>query len=402
MSTPTPMDLFSRFLVGIFDEHTIIGVPTGFQAFFGNPAGGSQTVFSPDANDVDIDIIRGNERTAALVPRGMVQTFLGDNFKALRTEQFSSFSRKYPLAVEEGDITGANITNRIAGEAATNSGLTRMDRLRYHARKQVVESQRRMVRLFERLAAQSALTGKQDAILGTANADLQYDFRRHANLTIQCGTSWAGGNADIMADLDNGCTKLRIHGHTTPDMAVLGSTAMNSFVRDADIQKLADVRNYEYVRAGNGVVMPPKFQRFVDGGFVYQGNLRTPQGYMLHLFTYPDGYTASNGTFTPYIAADKVLLASSTARADRYFGPPEGLPMIPQKAQLYREFFGFDPMAPPAPPKLMAAPGVIDPRAFFHDAYVAQDWSAITIRTQAAPIFATTQTDAFCVLDTEP
>lgn len=401
-STPVPQDLFSRFMAGMYDEQKIIGVPTALQAFFGNPANGSQTIFSPDANQVDIDIIRGNERTAALVPRGMVSRILGGNQKNLRTEQFTSFSRKYPLSVEEGDITGENLTTRIAGESAINSGVTQIDRLRHHAVRIHHESMRREIRLFERLAAESLMTGKQSAILGTANTDLIYDFRRHSDMTIQCSVSWNGGTAAILTDLDTACGRLRSRGHVTADMAVLGDGAMNSVIKDATVKSLADNRRYTFVSLGDGAVMPAKFQRFVDGGMVFQGTMRTPKGYTLNLFTYPDVYTADNGTATKYIADDKVLVTYSGARADRYFGPPEGLPMVPQRAQLYREFFGFDPGAPLMPPKIKAAGGVITPEAFFCDAYVSQDWTRLTIRCQSAPIFATTQTDAFVVLDTEP
>jgi len=403
MSTPLPQDLFSRFAAGMYDEQQIIGVPTAGLSFFGNTAGGSRTIYMPDANTVDIDIIRGDERVAALVPRGTFSKSLGSLQKNARTEQFTSFSRKFPLAIETGDITAENLTTRVAGEASVNSGITQMQRFRHHAARIHNENIRRIMRLGEVLAWQSIMTGKQDAILGTSNTDLQYDFRRNSAHTIQCGTSWAGGSADILGDIDGGNAKGRQNGHITFDMGVFGSGAMSSFIRDATVQKLADNRRYTYISLGNGSVMPAKFARFVAGGMVYQGELRTPQGYQLYLFTYPEYYTATNGTATPYIAADKVLLTSSAARCDRYFGPNEGLPMLPQRAQLYRELFGFDPSAPMMPPNVKGGTDQgIPAQAFYCQAFVSSDWKRVSIETQCAPIFATTQTDAFVVLDTEP
>ena len=76
--------------------------------------------------------------------------------------------------------------------------------------------------------------------------------------------------------------------------------------------------------------------------------------------------------------------------------------MIPMREQLYREFFGFDPTIAPQPPNIKEAGNVILPQSMFHDCYVSQDWKRITLRSQCAPIFATTQTDAFVTLDTEP
>lgn len=399
MSTPLPQDLFSRYVVEMFDEHDIIDIPTAGLTFFNNPA---RTVYQPDSNTVDIDIIRGDERTAKLVPRGTFSQSLGALQKHARDEQFTAFSRKYPLAREVLDVTSENLTTRLPGEPTVNSSLTQQFRFRYHARKKHLENNRRIHRLCEILAWQSLMTGKQDGILGTTNADLKYDFMRHADLTIQAAVSWAGGAANIMADLDTGCTRLRKIGHTQPDMAVFGATAINSFIRDATVQKLADNRRFTYMTFGDGAVMPSKFQKWVDAGFVFQGNLRTPQGYALAVFTYPEFYTADNGTATPYIADDKVLLTSSMARRDRYFGPAESLPMTPFKAQQYLQLFGIDPSAPPTPPNVKGDASVIPKSAFFCMANISADYQRVSIETQLAPIFAPVQTDAYVVLDTEP
>ena len=401
MSTPAPADLFSRYMAGAFDEKKIIGVSTGFQAFFGNPSNGAETIFSPDANQVDIDIIRGNERLAALIPRGTVSRSLGSANKNLRSEQFSSFSRKYPLSEEEADISADQLIQRVAGENPYDNK-TRMQRLRHHALKLHHENVRRTVRMFEVLAAQSILTGKQDAIIGTANTDLQYDFRRNTNHIITVGTSWAGGAADILGDIDAACALVRANGKMLPDMMLMGSTAINSFVKDTTVSALADNRRFEFIRVGDNNPAPPKYQRFLDSGFIAQGKLRTPSGYELWIFSYLDVYTNAAGNPTKYLPDDNVVITSSMARFDRYFGPPENLPMIPMRQQLYRELFGFDPTSAPMPQKMRNASGVIDPAMFFCDAYVSGDWKRVSVRSQSAPIFATTMTDCVVTLDTEP
>lgn len=400
MSTPVPQDLFSRYMAGAFDEKKIIAVPTGFQTLFGNPANGSETIFSPDSNAVDIDIIRGNERIAALIPRDTVSQSLGSLQKNLRTQQFSTFSRKYPLSEEEGDVTAGNLLNRVAGESPYDR-MSRLDRLRLHAVNIHTESIRRTVRMFEVLAAQSILTGKQDAIIGTSNSDLQYDFRRDATHIATTGTSWAGGAGDILGDVEAGCEKVRANGKLIPDYMILGTTAMNSLVKDATVKSLADNRRYEFIRVGRDNQPPPQFDRMKAAGFVPQGVMRTPSGWELWLFTYLDVYTNSAGNPTKYMPADQVIIGSTNARCDRYFGPPENLPMIPMREQLYREFFGFNPSSPPMPMKIKGE-SIIDPAMFYCDARVSSDWKKVTIRTQSAPIFATTMTDGFYVLDTEP
>ena len=151
MTTPLAVDTFSRFMTDMFDDKEIISVSTGFQVFFGRPETGANTVFSPNANLVEIDIIRGNERLAALIPRGTISRSLGANQKNMNVEKFTTFSRKFPLSNEEGDLTADQILNRVAGENPYERR-TRFDRLRMLGLKLHHENIRRHVRLFEVLA----------------------------------------------------------------------------------------------------------------------------------------------------------------------------------------------------------------------------------------------------------
>ena len=82
---------------------------------------------------------------------------------------------------------------------------------------------------------------------------------------------------------------------------------------------------------------------------------------------------------------------------DRYFGPSDTLPMTADERAWHNELFGFNMEAPPMPMKVMEQ-GIIDPRMFFFDAYRSNNRKTITLRTQAAPIYPTTQTDAIVTL----
>lgn len=400
MSTPATQDLFTRFMADVFDDRENMPVSTALQAFFGNPAAGGRTIFSPDANVVDIDIVRGNERIAALIPRGTVSRPLGSLQKNLQDGKFSAFSRKYPLAEEEGDINGDMILNRIPGEQPFETG-TRVGRMRYHALQIHLESVRRIVRMNEVLASQSLLTGKQDAIIGTTNTDLQYDFRRNSTHTVPVGTAWSNVAADALGDIDGICKKIRANGKTTPNIMVFGDTAFSNFIKNTTVKEQADNRRFELIEVTTGNPVPPEFERYVAGGLIPRGRLRTPEGFTLWMFTYIDGFEDSAGTFTKFVADDKVLIGSTRARCDRYFGPPERLPIGRSDRELYMEYFGFNLDSPPMP-MIQSAGGVIDPNMFYSDAYKSGDRKKITVRTQAAPIFATTHTDAFGVLDVDP
>jgi hypothetical protein len=197
-----------------------------------------------------------------------------------------------------------------------------------------------------------------------------------------------------MGDIDDGCQVIRENGHASPDMMLLGGQAMEVFLQDESIQTLADNRRIELIQVSTNNPVPPKFNKFVEAGFIARGRLRTARGFELWLFTYIDGYTDASGDFQLYMPEDEVLIANSQARCDRYFGPSETLPMTPQRQALYQEMFGFSPSAPPMPMNIKD-PGKIDPRMFYFDAYTESNEKQVTIRTQSAPIFATTMTDMF-------
>lgn len=394
-TTPLAQDAYSRYQIDVFDEKTVIGVPTAFQTFFGRP--GAKTLYSPDAAVVDIDIIRGNERLAALIPRGIQSRPLGATQKNTNVQKFSNFNRVYPLGEEEGDIDANQLLLRRAGENPYE-GRTRIQRMREHAMDHHQEHVRRFVRMFEYLCTQSVLEGKMPAILGTSDTNLLYDFRRNSANIITVGTVWTDPAADILGDIDTGCGLIRSNGHMNADMITFSDDAFAAFLVDADVIAKADNRRFEMIEVSTNNPVPSKFAEFVAGGFIPRGRLRTPGGYDLWMFTYIDGYTDSGGTFTKYMPSGYVSICASDARCDRYFGPPEKLPDVPARDQLYQQMFGFSPDAPPMPPKIKGSAGVVNASMFYFDAYTAPDWKSLTIRTQTAPIFATTQTDAFVTL----
>lgn len=395
-TTPLAVDAYSRFMVDVFDDRQIIGVPTAGQAFFGNPGSGSLTLFSPDANIVDIDVLRGNEKLAAMVHRGTNSRPISGQ-QNTNEAKFTSITRKYPLIEEEGDINANQILFKVPGEKPYST-LTKLDRLRTLGMNHHLEHIRRVARLFEYLCWQSLLVGTMPAIFGTTNTDFLYDFYRRATHIVTVGTKW-DAPGDPLADIDAACELIRQDGHVMPDMIAIGGGAMDAFVKDTTVIAQADNRRFELIEVGLGNPVPQKYMRWVDSGFTPRGRLRTPKGYELWIFTYVDTYQNSGGTAVKYLLDTQALVASSQARCDRYFGPSEVLPMTPMRASWYQEIFGFSPMAAPMPPGIKNASAILNSAMFYFDAYGSKNEKAVTIRTQAAPIFATTMTDAFVTLN---
>jgi hypothetical protein len=111
-----------------------------------------------------------------------------------------------------------------------------------------------------------------------------------------------------------------------------------------------------------------------------------------------DEYETDAGVITPYMPLDQALIFGTGSRRDRYFGPSQVLPPDSVRGQWYMDYFGFNVQTPPMPANVKNQNAVINPAMFHSDAYPVNNFTGMNLRIQAAPIFATTQTDAFCTL----
>ena len=396
-NSPVAVDGYSRTWVELFDDRNVMAGSFAWQALFGRADVGGRTVFSPNAEVIDIDIIRGDERIAAYIHRGTNARSV-NQITNTRTQKYTANSYRFPLAELEGTLGASQINKRVAGEEPYGN-LTPQERLMRLGGETHYEHVRRMIRLFEVSAKQSILDGEQKGILGTTNSDLIYDWQRDNDNEITVSEAWDTASAEIMQDIDDACDKVRENGHVHPDMMVVGSDAMRAMLEDSDFKSLSDNRRIGMVAIDREAdAVPPRFQPMVDGGMIWRGILYTAQGYRLYVFTYPDVYEDENGTQQEYMEKDEAVILSSRARFDRYFGPPEMLPLTAQRRQFYVEMFGIDPGTTLMPPNFEGA-NVIDPRMFYFDAYPSDNQKNVTLRTQAAPLFSTTHTDAVVVLD---
>jgi len=395
MSISAP-DQYSRFFQKEFDDREIPGIPTGFQAFFGDPANMSQTHFMFDNQVFDIDIIRGDLTIAALIARGINGTL--EDLDEISDQIFSSFSRVFPLIRDLSVIDALKIKNRIPGESPY-SQLTEMERFKILAGKQHMTRIRRHMRSFEFLASLSILTGKQPAILDTVDVDKIYDWRRNAANAFVASPLWNAGSPTIIADIDTACDKIIENGKTKPDMIIIGEEAMVEFLEDPDVLTFFDNRriNQGNIDINAGSDLPPRFLKFTGpGGLEPRGRIMTRKGRELWVFTYGQLFERPKDTFIRFMDTKKVLVAWSGARADRYFGPGEALPPTRIDEMWYQDRFGFTSANFPLP--LKTPPGrLFDPRMFTFYA-IESEKRVVRAVTESAPIFATTMTDAFAVI----
>lgn len=397
---PLAVDQYSRFMAKMYNEQEIMEVTSVWQTFFGRPEHGSQTIFSPDAKVVEIDIMRGNRRMAALIHRGTNSESL--TVGRTKGPEYSNFVRVYPLARELGDITADQILNRVPGEKPYENK-NRVDRMRILAHYHHMEHIRRFARLFEYLAGQSLLTGKQPGLMNTNNADYIYDFCRNSGHTITPAIPWDMASTSVPeTDIDSLCTKILIDSKVKPDVAFFSADVMEAFMKSVSVRQLTDKLYFGLVQIGPDQVVPKYLQPLVDAGAIPRGRIQTPAGFNLWVFTYLGYYDTATGEQSPntqdYLPSGTAFIGKFGARCDRYFGPPEVLYPSSAKAAWYQEMFGFSMLSGPIPPNIDNLGAVIHPAMFYNDAYQSPDDTKITVRTETAPIFATTQTDAFGTL----
>jgi Phage major capsid protein E len=392
------MDNYSRFYQGLFDDRKMISVSKGFLSMFGNLESDdpSETHFIFDQEIFDIDIIRGDKTIGALVPRGITGTISDDE---IETEQQSTeFNRIFPLGQKTGYINAQKLSKRLAGERPY-SVLTRTERLQILAAKQHLSKMRQLMGLQELLASLSVLEGKMPAMLDTTNPSLIYDFRRNTDNIITVAIDWVAATlAQILDNIDDGVDAGRENGKVVCDMLTLGRGVWTPLLLKTGIEKYFDLRRINQGTIDTNIDLPAKFNRFVgNGGLEPRGRLVTPKGAQLWLFSYNQHYERPKGVIKYFLPEDQAMITYSGARADRYFGPSEILPRISLDDIWYEEMFGFTPDTLPMPEQTPDG-DIFNSMMYHFHAYPSEDKKTIRTETQVAPVYATTQTDAFVTL----
>ena len=393
---------YTRFMTELFDENVKVKVPSAFLGgFFGKPETGAVTHFVTDASTIEIDQMRSDgRRLARLVNRGTESKDISRQ-ETLTADKFTNIVRQWPLIEIPASISANELLDRNPGETPFEMA-TQQSRLLGKAARLHKESMVRHMRTWEFLARQAILTGAHPMILGTSNADLKYDFYRKATHTFAVSAKWDVVGTDIIGDFDTSIDLIQQDSNNFGDYgALIGVSGMEGLRKNTQVKDEADIRRYEFVELGERPInLPSQFQIYIDNGFALAGKVRTYQNRTVYLFTYDltftdDFTTPGTDTETKWMPADKALIFTPNARCDKLFGPPNRMPHTTVERQWFSDMFGFDMDAAPMPDNLIN-PSTFDMRAFYFDADGSRE--AVRLYTQSAPIFPTTETDAFVTL----
>lgn len=393
---------YTRFMTELFDENAKVKVPSAFLGgFFGKPETGAVTHFVTDASTIEIDQMRANgRRLARLVNRETSSKDISRQ-ETLTGDKFTNIVRQWPLIEIPASINANELLQRNPGETPFDTA-TQQSRLLGKAARLHKESVVRHMRTWEFLAREAILTGEHPMILGTTNAALIYDFYRKATHTFAVAAKWDVVGTDIIGDFDVSIDLIQQDSNNFGDYgALIGVSGMEGLRKNTQMKAEADIRRYEFVELGERPInLPTKFNIYVENGFALAGKVRTYKNRTVYLFTYDltftDDYTTpGTDTETPWMPVDKALVFSPDARCDKLFGPPNRMPLTAIERSWFMDMFGFDMEAGPMPDNVIN-PSTFDMRAFYFDADGSRE--AVRLYTQSAPIFPTTETDAFVTM----
>lgn len=392
---------FTRNLAPFFREDKGAVASKCWLAFVGQ--GGGTEVYGHEVNEVKYTIQRGVRQMAKLVKRTDVVTrLLGQNQKNLGLGSFTEVSRAFPLSIEEYDIQASKETERLPIEVTENSGITKQQRMRYWAGEGQTTLMVKQANLCNLLAGQGILTGEQEAILGTSDADEKYDFYRNADHSETLATPWTTvATATPLDDLDEGIDKCIVNSGKVPKFALAGNDAIKAFLETDQIKNLADNRGFTAFRnfGPKGMSCPAEYSKLLANGWECRGSISTLKGRTLYLFgTEEMQANPAGGDDINCMPLGKVVLGNMSSRVDAQFGPGETFKEDANQIANYRDWFGFMPgVTPSGQPKITS--GVIKPQMFQLDAYKNRQNTLITMRSQSAPLYIPVATDEWYVIE---
>lgn len=399
--TLAAQQIFSRLMVAAIDTRRVKRAPCLFQSLFGGQMGnGGGTMYVPDSEVVEFDVVKGTRSLATPVHRGHVSRPLN---KATHVSgNFTSLARTFPLLVEQGTVTAAQLLKRVFAESP-GAPLSQWERARRHA-SAVFEGQILSILAWQELAAaQMVKTGKQSLIYGTSSADEMIDTKRTATHTpATVAASWATAATSILTQCDTICSLGQADAGSPFDTLIIGDDVNGYLINNDEIKAYANIKaagtsGYEMVWYGANYEPESKYGFLIANGAVPICKLRTKKGRTLNVFRYEGTYDLS-GTPTSYVGAKEAIFFDSSAACDRFFGPAEKLSPTAQQVQDWAAMFGFMPTSPTLPPNIDATAGVIDSSEFSCDVRRNSENSAFELTTQAAPMYVTRETDKFAYI----
>lgn len=262
----------------------------------------TQVETSP-AERIDFDLVKGTRKMAAFVHPRMGAEIIED--QGYETKSFTA-----PLLNPADLSTAEKYMTRLPGETLY-SGMTPADRAARQLIKEHKKLEDAVTRREEWMCAQALTTGKIPVVGKGVNVVIDFGLTNKPKLT---GTNvWGGTTAKPLKNLDDWVGQVADNGFANVDMAIMGKTALEKFVEDANVQKVLDNRRF-YI----GEIAP----RDMPNGVRYVGHINSPA---LDIYTYTEKFLddwtdPDEPELKPLIPDNMVLLMSSAADYTMAYG----------------------------------------------------------------------------------
>lgn len=391
MATPTNISAVTHLMAAVYDERDMRLPSVGFQTLFARNNPTPTYVF--DSESFSYDIVRHGKKISKMLTRENAARSIGSVQKANVGMKFQNASNVFPSIIETASVNWTQTLQRVAGEDPYGN-LTRFERLQRLLVEDAMEGMKRIAGRVEKMAVESVLSG---TITLDDTAATTYTFNRSTNNTFAAGTFWTDSAATPLADLDTLAQSIHQNSGIAPDFVVMGRDSHTAFINNASVKSYADNRRYYFVEAGPvGTIgaLPPGLSWMTDAGFTHTGNVRTPDGRDFPIFIYLEQYQTDAGVWTDYLESKSVLMGSSMARLNRFYGPSITMPPSPMEEQAMMSKIGIEVTRMTSMPA--NTEGVLPAAAFNFDFNTPTDGQdGVFLRSHIAPIYVPTAVDAF-------
>lgn len=254
--------------------------------------------------NVDVDFVKGSRKVAPYVHR-----LIGG--KTVPNTGYQTKTYTPPLVAPDKITTADELMTRLPGESIT-SGRTPAERATLKLAKDMIELREMITRREELMCAQTIFTGKIPIIGDGLNEEIDFEFTNKETITT-AAKKWNGESAAPMADIKRWHKKVQQTGFVNCDICVMASDVVDTFVGNADVQKMLDTKNY------NLAVIQPKQ---LPNGVTYVGTIHELG---MDIYTYNEWYlddwtNPKKPEEKPLVPEGMLAMLSSSANYSMYYG----------------------------------------------------------------------------------
>lgn len=255
---------------------------------------------------VEFDVTRDDEDVAVVIQD------LTTGARANESSRYTNKSLTPPVFKEMGTVNAFDLMKRQAGENPFQD-----PDYMAHAAEQAFTLARKLEnkirRSIEWMAAQVLQTGALTLVDSAGVALYTLNFLPKSTHMATVSTTWAtdGSAGTPLADLAALATVVRRDGKKNPNKLIFGTSAMQRFLANADVQKNMDKQVLNLA----GMAPAVRGEGSTFQGFVWIGH------YRFEMWMY-DGYFRhpQTGNLTDYVDTDNVIMLSDAARLDLSYG----------------------------------------------------------------------------------